>query len=192
MKGAEKIPKAGETKPIETASVTTKTLASDGALEELLRKIVGVSLDDLLVTLGVALGATEQPLSMPLERVDNKPHVFRGVQDKKGGEAKPFLIPDSVSTATYEGSAEDEQEIGGSTDARIILRAARSKTKLENISLSMWVAANGRIMHKLTNTEKLSGMAEITDYLSYNVANVSNSTAFAWAAIPSISIRGFS
>ena len=31
----------------------------------------------------------------------------------------------------------------------------------------MWVAANARIMHKLTNTGKLSGMAEIADYLSY-------------------------
>ena len=146
MNGAEKIFKAGETKPIETASVTTKTLASDGALEELLKKIGGVSLDDLLVT----LGATQQPLPMPLERVDNNPHVFFGVQDKKGGETKPFLIPDFVSTATYEGSAEDEQEIGGSTDARIILRAARRKTNLENISLSivsMWVAANARMMH---------------------------------------------
>ena len=38
LSGAEKIPKAGETKPIETASVTTKTLASDGGLEELLKR----------------------------------------------------------------------------------------------------------------------------------------------------------
>ena len=35
---AEKIPKTGETKPIETTPVTTKTLASDGGLEELLKK----------------------------------------------------------------------------------------------------------------------------------------------------------
>lgn len=47
-----------------------------------------------------------------------------------------------VSTETYDGSVEDEQEIGGNTDTRIILRAPRSKPKLENISLSMCVAAN--------------------------------------------------
>ena len=33
----------------------------------------------------------------------------------------------------------------------------------------MWVAANARIMRKLTNPGNLSGMAEIADYLSYTV-----------------------
>ena len=157
------MPKAGETRPIETTPVTTKTLASNGGLEELLKKIGGVSLDDLLVM----HRATEQPLFVPLEMVDNNLQVFLGVQDKKGGETKPFLIPDFKSTATYDGSVEDEQEIGGSTDARIFLRAPRSKPQIENISLSMWVAAKARIMHKLTNTGKLSGMAQIEDYHSY-------------------------
>ena len=73
---------------------------------------------------------------MPLERVDNNPQVFLGVQDKKGGETKPFLIPHFVITANYDGSVRDEQEIGGSTNARIILRPLRNKPKLENISLS--------------------------------------------------------
>ena len=75
-----KIPNAGDTKPTETTPVTTKTLATDGGLEEPLKKIGGVSLDDLLVM----LRATEQPLSVPLERVDTNPQVFLGVQDKKG------------------------------------------------------------------------------------------------------------
>ena len=35
---------------------------------------------------------------------------------------------------------------------------------LENISSSMGVTANARIMHKLKNTGKLSGMAQIADY----------------------------
>ena len=34
----KKIPKGGETKPIETTTVTAKTLASDAGLEELLKK----------------------------------------------------------------------------------------------------------------------------------------------------------
>ena len=93
-------------------------------------------------------------MSVPLERVDNNSQVFLVVQGKKGGDTKPFLIPDFVSIANYDGSVEDEQEIGGATDACIIVRPSRSKPKLENISLSTWVAANARIMHNLTNTGK--------------------------------------
>ena len=95
LNSAEKIPEAGETKPIETTPVTTKKLASDGGFEDLLKKNGRVSLNDPLVT----LGATEQPLSVPLERVDNNPQVFVGVQDKNAGETKPFLLPDFVSIA---------------------------------------------------------------------------------------------
>ena len=90
-------------------------------------------------------------------------------QSKKDGETKPLLIPDFISTANYDGSIEDEQEIGGSACAQIVLRAPRSKRKLENNSLSMWVTANVRIMHKLSNTGKLSGPSQIADYLSYTV-----------------------
>ena len=106
-------------RPIETTPVTTKTLANNGGLEELLKKITGVSLNDPPVT----RGATEQPLIVPLERVHHNLQVFLGIQDKKGGEIKPFLIPDFVITATYNGSIENEQEIGGSTDASIIRHA---------------------------------------------------------------------
>ena len=108
-------------RPIETTPVTTKTLANNGGLEELLKKITGVSLNDPPVT----RGATEQPLIVPLERVHNNLQVFLGIQDKTGGEIKPFLIPDFVITATYNGSIENEQEIGGSTDASIIRHAPR-------------------------------------------------------------------
>ena len=68
--------------------VTTKTLASNGGLEELLKKIAGASLDHQPVT----RRATEQPLSVPLERVDKNLQVFLGIQDKKGDEIKPFRL----------------------------------------------------------------------------------------------------
>ena len=74
-------------------------------------------MDDPLGT----LGATGQPFSIPLKRVDNNLQVFLGtqhqLQSKKEGETKPLLIPDFISTATYNGSVEDVQEIGGSADA---------------------------------------------------------------------------
>ena len=72
MTSAEKVRKAGKTRPIKTTPVTTKTLANNGGLEELLKKIAGVSLNDPPVT----RGATEQPLFVPLERVDNNLQVF--------------------------------------------------------------------------------------------------------------------
>ena len=75
----------------------------------------------------------------------------------KGWETKPFLIPNFVGTATYHGSVEEKQEFGGSSDAHILLQAFRSKPKSENISLSMWVVTNMRIMHKSSKTGKLSG-----------------------------------
>lgn len=39
----------------------------------------------------------------------------------------------------------------------------------KKIALSMWAAANARIMHRLSNTGKLSSPAQIVDYLSYTV-----------------------
>lgn len=93
--------------------MTTKSLANDEGLEKLLKKKGGIPLDDPLVT----LGATEQPSSLSLEKVDNNPQVFLGTQQpaqaKKGGETTPFLIPDFVSTGAYDGSIEDEKEIVG-------------------------------------------------------------------------------
>ena len=71
-----------EKRPIETTPVTTKTLASHGGIEELLKKSAGVSLDDPPVT----RGATEQPLFVPLERADNNLQVFLGIEDKTGDE----------------------------------------------------------------------------------------------------------
>ena len=89
---------------------------------------------------------------MPLERLDNNPRVFLVVQDKKGGETKPFLFPTLLALKTaMDPLVEDEQEIFGSKHACIILRGPRNKPKLENILLPTWVAANARIMHKFTN-----------------------------------------
>jgi len=113
----------------ESTPVTTKSLASDGGLEDLLKKIGGISMDDPLVT----LGAAGQPFSITLERVENNPQVFLGtqhqLQSKKEGETKPLLIPDFINTVTYDGSNENEQEIGGSAGAQIVLRAPRRKPK---------------------------------------------------------------
>ncbi|KAL9962934.1 hypothetical protein ACROYT_G032089 [Oculina patagonica] len=145
--------------------VTTKSLAKDGGLDEILKKIEGIgAIDDPLLT----LGATETPLP----RLDNDPQVFLGTSAKaaqgaKGGE-KPLLITDFVSVNNL-ASNEEEQEISSSGGASIVIRAQKGKPKLENITLSMWIAANARIMHELLTTGKLSGTPSIADYLSYTV-----------------------
>jgi len=70
--------------------------------------------------------------------LDNDPRVFLGPQHNtanKEGE-KPLLIPDFVSLGTYD-SNEDEQEIGKvGGRAKLALRAAKGKPKLEIITLS--------------------------------------------------------
>ena len=80
-----------------------------------------------------------------LPRLGNDPHVFLGLQ-QKGTSAKqgvkPLLILDFVNLGTYD-NREEEQEIGSNSSwAKIVIRSARGKTKLEHVILSMWVAAN--------------------------------------------------
>ena len=143
--------------------ITTKSLASDGGLEEILKKIESAgSLDESLLALGSTDFSSAKPPALntsTLPRLDNDSHVFLGLQQKgtsaKQGE-KPLLIPDFVTLGTYD-NREEEQEIGNnSSGAKIVIRSARGKPKLEHVTLSMWVAANSRIMHELLRTGKLS------------------------------------
>ena len=165
LNGTDPDQKPQEKHSSKSSPVTTKSSSNDVGLEDLLKKIEGLSMDDPFVT----LGTTGQPSSMPLERVDNNPQVFLGTQHIPQSKTKPLLIPDFIITVIYNGSVVDEQEIGWSADARIFLHVPRSKPKLDNFSLSMRVAANARIMHKLSNTGKLSAPSQIADYLSYTL-----------------------
>jgi len=154
--------------------VTTKSLAKDGGLDEILKKIEGAgSLEDSLLAL-----ASTEPFMKPstdsscLSRLANDPHVFLGPQHNaanKEGE-KPLLIPDFVSLGTYD-SNKDEQEIGNvGGGAKLVLCAAKGKPKLESITLSQRVTANSCIMHELLRTGQLStNTSDIADFLAYTV-----------------------
>ena len=76
-----------------------------------------------------------------------------------------MLTPDLVNVETYDNS-EKEQEIGNNANgAKIVLRAAKGKPKLEQITLSLWFTANSQIMHELLKTGKLSATtSDIPDY----------------------------
>ena len=101
--------------------ITTKSLASDGGLEEILKKIESAgSLDESLLALGSTDFSSAKPPALntsTLPRLDNDPHVFLGLQQKgtsaKQGE-KPLLIPDFVNLGTYD-NREEEQEIGNNS-----------------------------------------------------------------------------
>ena len=67
LNGNDQDHKTEEKHPSESTTVTTKLLGNDGGLEDLLKKIGGISMDDPLLR----LATTEQPFSVPLERVDN-------------------------------------------------------------------------------------------------------------------------
>ena len=144
--------------------MTTKSLASDGGLEEILKKIWSAG-TDFSSTKPVALNTSTLP------RLDKDPHVFLGLQQKgtstKQGE-KPLLIPDFVNQGTYDNCKEEQETGNNSNGAKIVICSARGKPKLEHVTLSMWVAANSRIMHELLRTGKLSATTTaIADYLAY-------------------------
>ena len=71
--------------------ITTKSLASDGGLEEILKKIESAgSLDESLLALGSTDFSSAKPPALntsTLPRLDNDPHVFLGLQ-QKGTSAK--------------------------------------------------------------------------------------------------------
>ena len=78
--------------------------------------------------------------------------MFLGLQQKgssaKQGE-KPLLIPDFVNQATYDNCEEEQETENNSSGAKIVIRSARGKPKLEHVTLSMSVGTNSQIMHEL-------------------------------------------
>ena len=163
MTSAEKVHKAGETRPIKTTPVTTKTLANNGGLEELLKKIAGVSLNDPPVT----RGATEQPLFVPLERVDNNLQVFLAYRTRR--EMRSFSYSRLCNYCNLQWIHWERTRNWWVYRCKYYSTCSQRHATLENISSSMGVTTNARIMHKLTNTRKLSGMAQIADYHSIHI-----------------------
>ena len=88
-----------------TDPITTKSLAKDSGLEEILKKIEGAdSLEDSLLTIGstdlfagkTPVAQNSSTLSSTLPRLDNDPHVFLGRQQKAIGtqQGEKRLITD--------------------------------------------------------------------------------------------------
>ena len=98
--------------------------------------------------------------------------MFLDRQQKAGtkqGE-KPLLIPDFVKLGTYDNWKKNKKLEIMQAGQRLFSLRQKGNQKLEQITLSMWVAANSRIMHELLKKEKLSTTtSDIADYLAYTV-----------------------
>ena len=131
-----------------TATITTTSLAKDQGLDELLKKLDHEGGLDALVSCGglddlpPSFDSTIPPAGQAqgdTTRVDLNPHVYLD-KPNAGKEEKPVLIPDFVHV--YSGSTKpEEQDIGSSGGAQVIVRAFKKKTPaLETITLSQWMA----------------------------------------------------
>lgn len=159
-----------------TAPITTTSLAKDQGLDELLKKLDNGGGLDALVSCGglddlpPSFDSTIPPAGQAqgdTTRVDLNPHVYLG-KPNAGKEEKPLLIPDFVDV--YSGSnAPEEQEIGSSGGAQVIVRAFKKKTPaLDTITLSQWMGASVKILNVLLERQNMNVRA-IQDYLAYIV-----------------------
>ncbi len=117
-----------------SASQTTKTLARNREVNELVKSLQDISLKDLL-------------------RFEDMGQEADGVKTSSPGEThKALLIPDHVSKP--KGVPDDEEEIGFNTSgqAHLFLRS-RAKPKVDQVTLPMWVSANARILRKLMDSD---------------------------------------
>ena len=56
-----------------------------------------------------------------------------------------MLIPDFVNLGTYDSSEEEQDIRNNSSGAKIVFCATKAKPKLEQITLSVWVATNSQL-----------------------------------------------
>ncbi|KAL9970441.1 hypothetical protein ACROYT_G022817 [Oculina patagonica] len=159
-----------------TAPITTTSLAKDQGLDELLKKLDNGGGLDALVSCGdlddlpPSFDSTIPPAGQAqgdTTRVDLNPHVYLG-KSNAGKEEKPLLIPGFVDV--YSGSNEpEEQELGSSGGAQVIVRAFKKKTPaLDTITLSQSMGASVKILNVLLERQNMNVRA-IQDYLAYIV-----------------------
>lgn len=113
-------------------------------------------------------------LSDGVQRVDLDPQVYLL---PRSGETKPLLIPDFVpQTWTNEG---EEIDLGG---AKLKLPHTLKKPKLSDVSPSMWISANARIMAKLHASQSLSEQG-LRDYMAYTAKVGELASRFTWLSV---------
>ena len=98
--------------------------------------------------------------------VENDPHVYlkRLVKGPTGnsktlGMSKLLLIPDFVD---YGEGPYDEEEIASSSSTLVFVRSLKGKPKLESVTISTWIAANGKIMDKLIVLGQMKSQSDIS------------------------------
>ncbi len=126
LKGVK--PETDVTQPLDI--VTTKSLAADKDLNDLLEKMMGAHMSDILGNLASLLGNNNGP--------------------SHTGE-RPLLIPDFVTQCRY--SQEDEEVLSSSVQiggARLVLKQTKHKPAVDQVSAGQWTSANvSIILHQM-------------------------------------------
>ena len=130
--------------------VTTKSLAQDEEVTKLLATLKDSHLKDLL----------------ELTQDHTEPSVTGELFHGATAKPKYLLIPDHVSFPKSTDT-EEETELFSSGSKRVLLKSAKTKPKVENVTLPQWISANGRILLKLI--AKGCDMQTVKDYLQYNI-----------------------
>lgn len=106
---------------------------------------------------------------LKIEDMEQDTAVVDSVKQSGMPGEKPLLIPDFVSKP--KGVPDDEEDLinfNSSGQAHLVLRS-RSKLRLDQITLPMWVSANARILQKLLDSETDPNMklSLVKTYLDY-------------------------
>ena len=78
-------------------------------------------------------------------------------------KCKPLLIQHHIS---WRHSQSSETVIGWKGDSSIVLKTGSNKVKLDSVTPSQWIAANGCIMSSLIESGQIRGQ-QILDYIAY-------------------------
>lgn len=132
---------SGATGPTPTGKPSTRTLASEGNLDELIDNICSSGFKDVL----------------GLQSCEDQP---------KGERAYPLcLIPDFVShDSCIDEQQKDEFIAEGARGSKIYVKSDKKRLSLREISCAQWIGANSRIFAKLL---PFFSNTELSDYCDY-------------------------
>ena len=157
MKAVEALQKPKmETEPtLETEPISTKTLAANKELNELLGQLKDTHLSDIL------------------HQHQSPDYVDPALMTAHSGEhhmhsIKPLLIPDFVIDIKKGLYEEDEEDwLTTKSGAKLSLKLSKKKKPHpEEVTVPQWIGANARIVLKKLTSQSIT-MAEIKDYLLY-------------------------
>ena len=134
-----------------TLAATTKTLAKDKSINELLSSME----NDLLP--GVLAMSTKDT---------TEPGTGYRYDSSMGKTKKALRIPDFVTTNLNVFEEDRMEEIGSCKGGKIMIDR-NTKPKVADITLPEWISANARILLELIDRKEIVSMDEVKQYIEY-------------------------